>query len=306
MIFCKCSATLSNTGAPSKQRVVNQGAKLIAVPIKADDGTFNVILNTDTIDQTFLDAKINNDDPSKRWYPIGEFKSVEDVRADPITEGFTDGSSGVSQQGVRTFVGWLLDFAPAYIENLGGFKCIKFGLYIIDECGNLQGSVSQDGLQLKPIKVNELSWNPTLVKGSPTAVEKVQLAFEFAQIEADSNLRVINEDEVTADLLAAEGLVVLDGAISSITTTGFFMALTIDFDDFLDLREVIAWVLADYDLFNVTTNLSIVITSVTEAPEGGYTFVFPIQTSADILRLKNNKTTGLKPGFALEELITIT
>jgi len=305
MTFCKCSATLSNTGAPSNQRIVKDGAKLIAVLLKADDGTSNVILDSETVDQSFVDGKINEVDATKRWYPIGEFKSVEDVRADAITESFTDGSSGITQQGVRSFLGWLVDFAPKYIENLEAFSCNKFGLFIIDDCGNLQGSISSDGTKLKPIRVNELSWNPTFAKQSATEKSKVILGFEFSQLEADSNLRVLDETEVTADLLDVEGLIELDGVQTSITTTGFVTAITVDFDaDFTPIKSI-GLVITDFILFNTTTNLAIVITSVVEAPEGTYTFVIPIQTSADILRLTNDRTTGNKPGFALLELITI-
>lgn len=306
MTFCKCSATLSNTGTPSKQRVVKDGALLIAVLLKADDGTLNVIESTDVIDQSFVDGKINEVDASKRWYPIGKFESVEDLRADAATESFTDGSSGIVQQGVRTFIGWLLNFAPKYIDNLKGFSCQKFGLFIVDDCGNLQGSISTDGTQLKPIRVNEQSWNPNaFIKGSDTAVSKIPLSFEFSQLEADANLRVLDETEVTADLLEIEGLNELEGVQTSITTTGFVTALTIDYD--ADFSPVIVndWVITDYILFNTTTNLLITITTVTEAPEGTYTFVIPTQGSADILRLTNDRTSGNKPGFALEELITI-
>jgi len=58
-------------------------------------------------------------------------------------------------------------------------------------------------------------------------------------------------------------------------------------------------------LFNTTTNSAIVITSVTEAPEGTYAFLYPIQTAADVLRLSTDRTTGNKPGKFLEELITL-
>ena len=66
--FCKCSATLSNTGTPSKQRIVKDGSLLIAVLLKADDGTSNVIEDADVVDQSFVDGKINEADPTKRWY----------------------------------------------------------------------------------------------------------------------------------------------------------------------------------------------------------------------------------------------
>jgi hypothetical protein len=307
MEFCACNGTILNTGTPSKQRVIASGVKLIAVNMKADDGTENKILATDTVDQAFIDAAINNEDGSKRWYPIGVFKNQEDVRADAVSESFSDGSSVLTQQGVRTYTGWLINFAAAYLEALESFKCQSFGLFVVDDCGAITGSMTADGLSIRPIRVNQNSWNPTFVKATPTVSAKVQLTFEFAQIEKDKNLRLISEDEITGDLLDEEGLLPLKGTVSGITTTGFVVALKVDFDLFLDSsKEVVpAWVLADFALLNVTDNAAVTITSVTEAPVGTYTFVTPAQTAADVMTLTNVKTSALKPGFYLKETVTI-
>lgn len=99
----------------------------------------------------------------------------------------------------------------------------------------------------------------------------------------------------------------MTAAISGEALTGFVAALTVDFDIFLDAsKEVVpGWVLADFALLNKTTNLSVAITSVTESPEGTYTFVIPSQTSADVLELTNLKTSELKPGFFLEQDVTL-
>lgn len=301
--FCSCDGILQNTGKPSKQRAVNNGLILIAVQMKADDGTSNQIAKSDTIDDAFVTAKLNNVDPSKRWFPIGPFTNVTDERADAATETFSDGSSSVVQQGVRTYTGWLNGYAPNYISQLDSFKCIDFGIYAIDGCGNLIGSLSADGLYLNPIRVNKGSWNPTYVKATDTVSAKVQLSFEFSQLEKDKKLRQILESEMTADLTAIEGLRTISASVSGITTTGFVAALTLPFDDFKEAVKVEGWVLADFDLYNTTTAASIVITTVTESPDGTYTFVIPAQTSADVLRLRVDSTA--KPGFWIEELITI-
>ena len=307
MEFCACNGSILNTGTPSKQRVIASGVKLIALRMKADDGTSNKILSSDTIDQAYIDAAINNEDASKRWYPIGIFKNQEDVRADPASESISDGSSILTQQGVRTYTGWLLNYAAAYLEALESFKCQSFGLFMVDDCGGITGAVSKDGLSLRPVRVNENSWNPTFIKATPTVSAKVQLSFEFSQLERDKYLRVISEDEITGDMLDEEGLLPLKGTTSGIATTGFVTALIVAFDIFLDAAKgnVPGWLATDFAVFNKTTNAAVVITSVTEAPEGTYTFVIPAQTSADVLELTNIKTTGLKPGFGLEELITI-
>lgn len=307
MEFCACIGSILNTGTPTKQRVIASGVKLIAVRMKADDGTSNEIASNDVVDQAYIDALINNEDESKRWYPIGEFKNNEDVRADPVTESFSDGATMITQQGLRTFTGVLLNYAPAYLKALKSFKCQSFGLYVVDDCGGVTGSMTPDGTALRPIRVNEKSWNPSYIKASPTVGAKVQLAFEFSQLERDEYLRLISEDEIAGNVLDVEGLLPLKATVTGISTTGFVAALAVDYDIFQDAsKEVVpGWVSADFALFNKTTNLAVAITSVTEAPEGTYTFVFPAQTSADVLELTNVKTTGQKPGFGLKETITI-
>jgi len=309
MAFCGCDSTLGNTGVPNKQRVVSAGVGLIAVPLKADDGTFNRIAATDVIDQAYLDARVNDEDESKRWYPIGrvDFRNQDDVRADPTTESFSDGGSAITVQGVRTYTGWLIDYAPAYIGQLQALRCRDFGLFTISRCIDLTGSISSDGNFLNPIKVNKASWEPRYMKSTPSAVAKIQLNFEFDQIESDQNLRVIQASEISGNLEDIEGLLPLTAAISGEAATGFVAALTVDFDIFLDAEKtkVVGWVLSDFALQNKTTNTSITITSVTEAPDGTYTFVIPSQTSADVLELTNVKTTGNKPGFGLKQEIIV-
>ena len=307
MEFCACEGSILNTRTPDKQRVATSGVKFIAVRRKADDGTFNQIVATDTIDEAYLLAKINDEDESKRWYPIGEFRNQEDVRADAVTETLSSGENILTQQGLRTYLGWLINYAPVYIKALKSFKCFDFGVYIIDDCGSLTGSITKDGTALRPIRINNNNWNPTYVKGTPSVSAKIQLAFEFSQLEVDEDLRIIADDEMTAELLEAEGLLPLKAAISAEATTGFVAALTVDFDSFIVGSETVvpAWLAADFAILNKTTNTAVVITSVTEAPEGTYTFVIPAQSPADVLELTNVKTSAQKAGFGLKQEIAI-
>ena len=90
MAFCTCSSTLNNTGKTSKQTSVAAGKVLYAVQLKADDGTVNEIPSDVDFTQEYLDAKINETDETKRWFPIGTFVNNEDTRGDVITESFSD------------------------------------------------------------------------------------------------------------------------------------------------------------------------------------------------------------------------
>lgn len=307
MSFCACGGSIRGTGKPSKQNIINGGVILIAVPVKADDGTFNEILASDTIDESFVQGKINEADPSKRWYPVGTFRNEEDTRADPVTESFNDGSSVVTQQGVRTFVGWLVNFSPVYLKALGSLRCQTFGVFMVDPCGNIIGKITQSGNALRPVKVNNGSWEPRYVKGTPTVSAKIQLSFEFDQTENDKNLRLIPATEIGINMLDVEGLLPLKVEnVTDTSATTLTFDLLVDYDQFLNgtKEPVVAWELADFSIRNKTTNSVVTITSVTESPEGTYVFVISPQTLGDVVEVTNNKTA--KPGFDLRTDIVLT
>lgn len=302
MSFCSCGGSL-NSGTPSKQRFIEDGSILVAVQYIADDGTYNQIGKDDVIDQAYIDAKINHADPSKRWIPYGSFVNVDESRADPITESFSDGSSVVVQNSPRVWSGLLNNYSPQYISNLGAQRCQDFGLFVINDCGGLQGSVTADGEFLRPIRVNNGSWYPNYIKKTDTVSAKVSLSFEFSQLENDASLRVIEKGEMDGvDLTTIRGLLDVTPTISAESTTGFVADLEIKFDTFLTASKVSAkgWLLADFDLKLKSDNSPIVITSVDEAPDGTYTFVIPTQASAAVLIL-----TTVKAGFYLKTEITI-
>ena len=288
--FCSCATNAANTGAPSSQKVIAVGSKLIAVNLTADDGTLNSIASTDTIDQTFLDGKLNNIDKTKRWYPIGEFVNVDENREDPNYEEFTDGQRAITRLGRKTWSGKLLSHYGRYLAKLETFFCQRFGIYSVDNCGNLVGEISADGTSLYPLPVNEKTWAAILASETFDAAGGINLSFDFKQALKDKNLRGIEASEMSVDLLKAEGLRDVTTVLSSITTTGFTATLTLPFDEFLAAAPAATgWVLADFDLYNVTDSASITITSVTEGADGVYAFVIPTQDSADVLRLRSSK-----------------
>lgn len=304
-VFCSCATYPANTGFPSKQDVIAVAQKLVFVPLVADDGTRNHIDVTDTIDQAFIDGKLNNVDPSKRWYPVGNFQNVTDERADPTFETFNDNSRVITVQGLRTFQGMLVNFSSRYKAKLDTLFCQQVGVYSIDNCGNLAGSVSNDKTKLYPVAVANATVDPRLVKASGPASGKVMLTFDYSQLENDKNLWQINQSDVTADLLLMQGLRDVTAALSGPTTTEVVAALTYQFDGFSTagasrVTNITGWVIADFALFNVTTGLAVTIDSLTEAPDGTYTLGFTAQTSGDTLRLRSAKN-----GFWFEQTIAI-
>ena len=306
MAFKCCGGVTQNTGIPSKQFVISSGVKLVKVRMVADDGTPNSVASTDTINKAYVDALLQNADPSKRWYPIGTFENVDDVRADPTTETFNSGASAVTSQGVRTYTGWLLNYSPAYLKVLQSFSCEDFGFYVIDECGQLIGEQSKDCTELFPIRVNAASWNPTLIKFTPVAVGKVQVTFEYDQLVNDADLALVPESDIAddIDLRKITGLKQLKIVTSGISQTGWTANITVGDGSFGGIPAG-GLVTASFQAFNETDQAAIAITSVTETgvDTGIYAFVIPSQDVSDVVNYSIDLTNG--DGVDGEDTITI-
>lgn len=302
MAFCACSTTLSNTGTPNSQRIIDVGSKLFVVPLFADDGTQNGIANTDTLDQTYLDAWINNDDPSKRLYPLPPFVDVVSQREASEFQEYSDGTRSKTRNGRKPWSGRILSHSSAFLAKLKSFSCHKFGVYRMDDCGRLVGRES--GTNLFPITVNETSWDPILVESSPTDRGGIDVTFDFAQSMKDEHLRQVIESEISGEWYESKGLRDVTAVSSAPAVDGNVMTMTLPFDAFLGASPhpaATGWVTADFnDIYNTTTSLAVTLTSATEGADGVYTLVWPTQTSGDVLRLRSNKD-----GFWYEINVTI-
>jgi len=293
MSACNCDITLSNTGTPSCVPIMGVGVKPVLVPLVADDGTENVLtISSYTGTQVEWDTRTENLDRSKRYYPLPEFKNVEDIKGDTIFESFNDTSNLFVQEGTRTYTGILPNQAPTLLDNLKAIKCTKFGMFIIDDQGNLIGNISSDGLSLKPIPVDNNTWNPILIKSTDTTVQKIQLSFEFSRLTKDEDLRMIKSSGSEIALLGLEGLVDLEAAFNTIVATGANAVISYDRGEAAKIAFTGAE--ADLTLYNETTLASVALSSATETPPGTYALVFVAQTAGDIMQL-----SVIKDGFEL-------
>ena len=222
-----------------------------------------------------------------------EFKNVEDVKGDTIFESFNDTSNLFVQEGTRTYTGILPNQAPTLLGNLKDAKCTKFGLFIIDDCGNLIGNISSDGLSLEPVPVDQNTWNPILIKSTDTTVQKIQLSFEFSRLTKDEDLRIIKSTDSDIALLGLEGLVDLEASFATITATGAFATVTYDRGEAANVPFENVLV-GEWTLFNKDTDLAVVPSSANETTAGVYEFVYTAQTAGDIMQL-----SLIKDGFEL-------
>lgn len=292
MVTCSCNDAFANTGKPTCDAVAAVAKKYIAVALVADDGTDNYINVADghpAINQAYFDALINHSDPSKRWYPTPELKNITSDKADSLFQEFDDGAKVFIQEGPRSFTGLIVKASGVYLGKLKSLRCREFGLYEIDKNGNLIGSLDEAG-KLYPIRVDNNSWDPKLVKATDKTLQNIMLGFNFHIDQADENLEMILAADISpVNLLRLEGLIDLNGEFADVTTTGFTVTIRTDFGSVVDKQLVTGLVAADMALYNDTDSASVTIVSVTETSDGVYDVTYAAQTAGDDLLLTITK-----------------
>ena len=293
MATCECgSITLGNSGRADCTNIANATNNLIIVPRLDSTGARNYIDTTVTLNQAWIDALINQDDKSLKYYPLPAMKNVTSERAEPNKQEFPDGSSIVLQQGTKSFSGeWVgKDASYTFMSKVENYGCGDIAAFIVDVDGNIIGN-GEDADKLYPIALDGDTWFVNLkdaVMG--TSVQSLMLTYQYDRSEEDSNLRMIAASETTFDARTLSGLQDVNSAISSITTTGFTATLTKDYGTQVTKQLVKGLVIGDFDLNETSpTPGAIVITSVTESADGVYDFVIPAATSADVLGLDLTK-----------------
>jgi hypothetical protein len=309
MSLCKCDAGGGNTGRPSCFGVFDVTKKAILVEYRNSAGDVNGIdissLTNGILDQAYLDARIKDVDPKTRWYPTPELKNVTDERDEDITEEFEDSSSVFIQEGQRSFEGLILKGDPVLVGNMKSWRCVNMGVFFIDKSGQLIGKVTRDGF-LDPIQVSDQTFSVGLIKTTDTTIQKASVKFRVSQLEDDADLRML--DNATADLLGAEGLIdVTAETPTNVSTTGFEVQLNTNYGGLTSLVAAEGMEAGDFSIFNESTSLAVVITSVTESPSipGHYTFVIPAQTSTDVLAISNPTVGPLDKSYDLTQF-TVT
>lgn len=301
---CSCDVSLSNTGRPNCQPIQSVTKSIFVVQKYAADGSLNFIDTTDTFNAAYFTARINDADPTKRWYPITGIKNVAVTKADSIFENFDDASKIFIREGLKSFTGIIPSADPTFLGKIKGLRCAEFGVYVVDKDGNLIGS-STNTTELYPIMVDAASWNPVLVSATDTTIQKIALNYDYSIDELDENLQMILASDITGvNLLTIEGLLDVYSAYSVISTTSFKAKLTTSYGSIVNKQVVKGLVAADFALYNVDDSASVTILTAVESPAGTYTFTFAAQGSGEDLRLTPTKN-GYDFSSVVASLISI-
>lgn len=310
MAECKeCSYGLSNTGLPAGCVPILKAARYgILVPTFDKTGVRNGIASTDTVDAAYVQAKIDETDSSKRWYPIGvPFANFTAPKSEAVYEESDFQDKYFIREGVRTANLELWNSNPQHAEALDSAVCTSVSIFLFDKDLKMVGSVeSADATMYYPIRLADQSFSATWNFAEASTTPKTLVQFDFSQAEKDGNLRVI-ETADDLDITSLRGLVDVYATYSNITTAGFDVKLFNNFGSAQNPGVVSGLLLADFAVNELSpTPGSIALASVTESTseEGLYSVVFSVaQSSADVLELVVTKS---KFDFTAVKAKTIT
>lgn len=285
---CECGSGGKNTGQPSCVPVIGRIAFPIFVHTFDEDGVRNSIKTTDFVNgvlpESFVDDKINETDPTKRWFIAPKINTVTDTRAEAITFD-VDGIAVIVDQGIRTFVGSFYSKAgnPKFAGVINSFFCIDMSYFEVTVEGAIAGI--DNTTELLPIDIETGTLYAGVVKKTKTDPNSVGLTFAVQELVRDENYSQISPSQIGANMLLKKGLIDIEGsalATPAITATTVRLDLNFCYGNFNNNLPFKGAVVADFSpddgvttgvLFNVTQSANITINTVTEVADGVYDLV---------------------------------
>ena len=309
--ICDCSTGKLNTAPNSCPDLLQITKRIILVPKYKADGTVNEFANKAAVTKAALQAKFDENDIDDRFFPLAEFKNVEETRADSVFQEFNDRSKVKIEDGKRSFTGYIVNQGAKYLQKIKSWGCQEFGVYIIDKNSNFRYKTDKaTELKVQPIAVDQNSFEAKLVLATDTTSEMIMVSFDFASYELDEYIRYIAYEDLDFDGLNTSdvyGLYTVTGTATSISTTGVTITLTTDYGlpvknflitDFFDSHGG-----THSNLYNVTDSAAVPILTFAETSYGVYAMTFAAQTSADVLRCTPDKS---KYDFSAVTSVAIT
>ena len=292
MASCDCGTGLKNTGISGCAKPMGVYQKAFFVETYDSTGAKNKYDTSVPLDQSVLDALLNNADTSKRWYPTSTLETVGGERADNVIETAPSGRIYYIKDGIRTQSFEMVGFPAKYIEAYESNRCVTLSVFYVDSDGNLIGG-AESGTILYPKNIDAKSIQIKDVKMTDTTMAKIVMSFNYAISEKESYESYIESASITADLLNASGLV--DVTVEAVTNgqTSMTFKLVTNYgavgnkikDKGLLAANFVSTVGAVASkLRNVTTSADVAITGLTESA-GTYTLTYTSQTIGNVLTI---------------------
>lgn len=295
---CKCGSGLSNTGTSKCEKALGVKKKAYFVETYDSTGAKNGYDTSVPLDQAALDALVNHSDATKRWFPVPTLENVTMEGGEPVNETSAGGNIYFLKNNPVKQKLELWDLPKRYAESFKANRCVGLSVFYVTVDGDLVGG-KESGTILYPKEIDPKSFSASPIDGTDTTVGKIMVEFNYSVNEYTYDESFISNEDITADLLGAVGLIDFTTTIVSTSTT----AMVVKFETtrgavgnkiknkgLLAANFVSTVGGATSKLRNVNTGADVSITSVTEV-DGVYTLAYTAQTVGNVLTVlpKKNK-----------------
>lgn len=295
---CTCFSGKSPLGLPSCVPSFGKDTVIIVMDERASDGTYNEIKLTDLVDgklpESFVTAKLNEDDQTKKWFMSAPFDLVDPVRAEPIFDEI-GGIPQVVRQGNLMWTGTIVA-PPAYLKALNSHTCgTNKVFFTVDAQGNLKGKEveNSDGdAVFRGRKIQKGTMYTMYNEGTKDEKEKIMLVFMVAETENDANFGFLSVDSMGFNFHSLPQIyVTVLEFVGDLAADEFTFTAKTQFGSFGEKTHVPGLLVADIDIFNVTDDLSVTpLTLVEDVDAETYTATYASQTLGETLRLSLDKS----------------
>lgn len=269
---CENSCGSYNTGLSQCAYKIPPMGAFLFVRKYDNDGVQNGIDTTAPFTQVSLTALINEQDTSKRFYPISK---PNGLALNGITPTPTDPANITTDSGVtvdvlpRGVVNW--EFTAFYTNASWNEKvrrlisCGDWTVFYIDLNGYPHGILSDDGDTLYGYDIEsfraKFNW--------ATATTLTNSLISFSESLSNNPLKSFYYSNVTANILASKGLVDVNGTLGTAGATTITVTLTSDTYE-AEGSPFVGLVQADFDVIKNSDGTNITISSVVETSDGVY------------------------------------
>lgn len=307
-----CCTERPNYGTPNCLANIAPIVGVIFQPAYADDGSANAtdlsLLGSEEL-AGFFKASADT-----RYYPIGNLVEVALPIADSKKEEAANGTMSFLRSGQRSFEGQLWDSLGSFVTKgkLAKKRCGKWNIYLVTAENQLVGvKFTTSGVDyFSGIKIDAQSVDPKFMFSTDATTQKTMLNFNFDINFDDSNLWVIDCNEVfnlTTQVIESVNMIyppfviidcqLVDTAVTTTTTT-----FTVN-DDYRtgtrtsldDKGNVTGLLVGDFQLFNKTDGLAVTISALLELSTGEYRITYVAQTAGDLMQVTLDQTAGTNP-----------
>lgn len=238
VIKCFCpdvgKANLGTLSCPSVMKTIK---KHIFMDEFDSTGVRNGIAFSDLVNgvlpDSFVLAKVNESDPTKRWYfTPDKYESVTSSRTDSVVEDFPSGRKEKIQDGVPEFEGAWIGVDSVIASRASSFGCTASAAFEVDVTGALRGELSTDAQNLYPMAINKGSFDAAPVgEVEGSNVPRIVVKFQYSQTIIEGNFSIMNASLTATDLLKVNGL--LDGntaVLSSPAVSATTVSINVPYD----------------------------------------------------------------------------